>query len=128
MNPIRRPTRVIHIEAAVPALVKARGLVEQFQMMIRTKDDTELRAWIGDAMASPIASLAVGIRADQRPWLPPLQNPGPMVRQRARSPNSSWSNARCMVVPTRPDQSATYRSAMTGNIFEIASQPLSDAD
>jgi transposase len=53
------------IEAAVPALVKARGLMEQFQMMIRTKDDTELRAWIGDAMASPIASFAVGIRADQ---------------------------------------------------------------
>jgi len=39
--------------------------MEQFQMIIRTKDDTELRAWIGDAMASPIASFAVGIRADQ---------------------------------------------------------------
>lgn len=53
------------IEAAVPALVQARRLMEQFQMMIRTKDDTELQTWIGDAMASPIASFAVGIRADQ---------------------------------------------------------------
>jgi transposase len=53
------------IETAIPSLVTTRGLMDHVRTMIRIKDDSDLQSWICDAMASPIASFAVGIRADQ---------------------------------------------------------------
>ena len=53
------------IEAAVPALVTARDLAEQFQAMIRRKAAPELDAWVVTAGESLIASFAVGIAKDR---------------------------------------------------------------
>ena len=54
------------IETALPSLAKARVLVERFQRMIRSGNGEELEAWIADALESPLASFATGIRADQK--------------------------------------------------------------
>ncbi len=56
---------VATIESALPSLAKARELVERFQAMIGGRKDETLAAWIDAAMASPLASFAGGIRADQ---------------------------------------------------------------
>jgi transposase len=53
------------IEAAAPALVEARKLVEQFQTMIRKKIALELDPWITQARESLIASFAAGIMKDR---------------------------------------------------------------
>ncbi len=49
----------------MPSLAKARELVERFQMMIRSGKGEDLNGWIDDAMKSPLAALATGIRADR---------------------------------------------------------------
>jgi transposase len=56
---------VAAVESALPSLVKARKLVERFQAMIRGRKGETLETWIDAAMASPLASFAAGIRADQ---------------------------------------------------------------
>ena len=56
---------VAAVESALPSLAEARGLIERFQAMIRSRDGEDLAAWIDDAMASPLASFAAGIRADR---------------------------------------------------------------
>jgi transposase len=56
---------VAAVETALPSLVKARELVERFQAMIRGRSGEDLDAWIGQAVASPLASFASGIRADR---------------------------------------------------------------
>ena len=53
------------IEAAVPMLVEARGLIDRFHSMIRKTVAAELDPWIVDAKASLIASLATGIIKDK---------------------------------------------------------------
>lgn len=53
------------IEAGVPTLVEARGLVDRFHSMIRTNAASDLEAWIGDASTSLIASFAGGIIRDR---------------------------------------------------------------
>lgn len=57
---------VATIEAEVPELDAARGLLERFQAMIRDRKLTELEPWIADAKGSLVASFAVGIARDQR--------------------------------------------------------------
>lgn len=56
---------VAAVESALPSLVKARELVERFQRMFRGGKGEELEVWIGDALASPLASFASGVRADR---------------------------------------------------------------
>jgi transposase len=53
------------IEAGVPSLVEARALVDQFHDMIRRKDEAKLDAWIANAKASLVASLARGVLKDR---------------------------------------------------------------
>jgi transposase len=53
------------IEAAAPALVEARKLVERFQTMIRKKIALDLDPWITQARESLIASFAAGIMKDR---------------------------------------------------------------
>jgi transposase len=52
------------IEAGVPMLVKARGLIDRFHAMIRRKAAPDLEPWITDADTSLLASFASGIRRD----------------------------------------------------------------
>jgi len=53
------------IEAGVPMLVEARGLVDRFQAMIRTKSVSDLDAWVTEAGMSLVASFASGIMRDR---------------------------------------------------------------
>ena len=53
------------IEAGVPLLVEARGLIDRFHTMIRKTVAADLDPWITDASASLIASLATGIIKDK---------------------------------------------------------------
>ena len=53
------------IEERVPALVKARKLVEKFQLMVRHKLIADLDPWIVNASVSLIASFARGIIKDK---------------------------------------------------------------
>jgi transposase len=52
------------IEAGVPMLVKARGLIDRFHAMIRKKTEADLEPWIAVADTSLLASFARGIRRD----------------------------------------------------------------
>ena len=51
-------------ERAVPELVTARGIVDEFQDLIRKRQTGGLAAWVERALASPVASFAKGIEAD----------------------------------------------------------------
>jgi transposase len=53
------------VERALPSLARARELVERFQALVRGRNRERLETWIDDAMASPLASFAAGIRADR---------------------------------------------------------------
>ena len=53
------------IEAAAPALVEARRLLERFHTMIRKKITDDLDPWIAEAKASLITSFATGITKDK---------------------------------------------------------------
>ena len=53
------------IESGVPRLVEARSVIAAFHAMIRKKSDAELDAWIEEAKASLVASLANGIMKDR---------------------------------------------------------------
>ena len=52
------------IEASVPMLAKARGLIDRFHSMIRKKTASELKPWITDADTGLLASFVGGIRRD----------------------------------------------------------------
>lgn len=56
---------VARLEAAVPALVVARALVDRFHSLIREKRAADLNDWLLDAARSPIASFAKGVAADR---------------------------------------------------------------
>ncbi|MBP1807520.1 transposase [Rubellimicrobium aerolatum] len=53
------------IERGIPALVRARHLLDRFQTMIRHRRAGDLGAWLADAAAGPLASFARGLKADQ---------------------------------------------------------------
>lgn len=53
------------IEAGVPMLGEARGLIDRFQSMIRMKTASGLETWITEASTSLIASFASGIMRDR---------------------------------------------------------------
>lgn len=53
------------LEAGVPSLVAARTLIEQFQAMIRTKNEVELASWLQSAKDSLVASFAKGVTNDE---------------------------------------------------------------
>jgi transposase len=56
---------VAAIEAGVPALVEAQGIIAQFHGMIRRKASAELSSWIERARASLVASFARGVMNDE---------------------------------------------------------------
>ena len=58
-------TMVAAIEAALPALSAARGLVERFHRMARARTPEALPAWIADAKVSMLGPFGRGIAADQ---------------------------------------------------------------
>jgi transposase len=53
------------IEAAVPALVTARDLVDRFQVMVRQRKREDLHPWLQNTSSSLLASFANGLRTDQ---------------------------------------------------------------
>ncbi len=53
------------IEAGVPMLVEARGLIDRFQSMIGMKAASGLEAWVMEASMSLIASFTSGIARDR---------------------------------------------------------------
>jgi transposase len=53
------------IENAVPHLTMARNLIDRFHNLIRSRDKTDLAAWLADAKSSLLASFAKGIVQDQ---------------------------------------------------------------
>ena len=58
---------VAAIEAAAPALVEARDIVDAFHTMVRQKKATALDDWIERAAASLLASFARGLAKDRAP-------------------------------------------------------------
>ena len=52
------------IESAIPALVMARDLMDQFQSMIKCRASADLEPWITDATPSLLGSFAKGIVQD----------------------------------------------------------------
>lgn len=56
---------VTAVEAGVPELVAARHMVDEFQSMIRRRDEAPLMPWLSSAASSPIASFARGIARDE---------------------------------------------------------------
>ena len=52
-------------ETGVPMLAEARRIIDDFHVMIRTKDITRLDPWIAEAGPSLIASIAKGITNDK---------------------------------------------------------------
>ena len=53
------------IESGVPLLVEARSIIAAFHAIIRKKHEAELDAWIEQAKASLVASLANGVLKDK---------------------------------------------------------------
>jgi transposase len=57
---------VAAIEAAVPALVTVRDLIERFQAMIRGRNAEALNPWIAQASDTLLTSFASGLKIDQK--------------------------------------------------------------
>ena len=55
---------VAAIESNVPDLTTARTLIDDFQMMIRSKAVAELDSWLTDAKTSLVGSFANGVEKD----------------------------------------------------------------
>jgi transposase len=55
---------VAAVEAGVPSLVDARGIIEGFHLMIRRKAGADLDPWLDRARASLVASFANGVAKD----------------------------------------------------------------
>lgn len=55
---------VAAVEAGVPPLVEARGIIETFHSMIRRKTEADLNPWIERGRSSLVASFANGIDRD----------------------------------------------------------------
>lgn len=56
---------VATIEAGIPWLAETARLVDRFQELIRNRSATDFQAWLSEAAASPLASFAKGLTADQ---------------------------------------------------------------
>ena len=56
--------QVARIEAALPNLAAARGLMDRFTEMVRNAREDELAAWLAAANDSMIASFARGLQSD----------------------------------------------------------------
>lgn len=72
------------IERSIPTIVQARRLFDRFQDMVRQHRAEDLGAWLDEAAAGPLASLARGLKADQPAVAAALIRPGPTARPRAR--------------------------------------------
>jgi len=55
---------VVAIEAAVPKLATARGLVDRFHSMLRGRTPDTLHIWVAEATTSMVAAFGRGISAD----------------------------------------------------------------
>lgn len=52
------------VEHCVPALVKARDIIDSFHGLLRSGDATGLAPWLLAAAGSPVSSFANGVAAD----------------------------------------------------------------
>jgi transposase len=66
---------VAAFEAAVPALVSVRNLVDRFHQMIQRKQVSELASCIEQAEGTALASFANGLNADQAAVVAALSEP-----------------------------------------------------
>ena len=64
------------IEVAVPALVRARKLMDRFHGMIQRRMGADLEPWITDAMPGLLGSFAKGIVQDRAAVYAALTQPG----------------------------------------------------
>ena len=55
---------VAAIETGLPAVAAARGLMDRFHRMLRTRDTDALTPWVADTGNSLLASFGKGIKAD----------------------------------------------------------------
>ncbi len=62
-------------ENVVPALVRARGLIDRFHRMMRQGDVADLDGWIDDALRSPIGSFGRGVAADKKAIAAAIEEP-----------------------------------------------------
>jgi transposase len=112
------------IEAAAPALVEARKLVERFHAMLRKKIAADLDPWIAEAKDSLIASFATGITKDKAAVMASIIQPwsnGPDHEAQTRqAPNVRKSEDR----PSA--SSACYCRITCWAIIEFASEPKID--
>lgn len=56
---------VTAVEAGLPKLAEARNLVEEFQQMLRRRDDAPLARWVELAATSLVSSFARGVVRDE---------------------------------------------------------------
>ncbi len=91
---------VAAVETTIPGLADARSLMEGFQVIIRTKAAADLDGWIERARTSLIAPLARGVAKDVAAIRAAITEPWSNGQTEARSPDSSWSNVRCMAAPS----------------------------
>lgn len=56
---------VAQIEAALPALARARVLADQFTTMVRNRSANQLGAWLAEAEGSLLSAFARGLKKDQ---------------------------------------------------------------
>ena len=75
-------------------------LIERFQAMVRQKLVAELEPWIDQPPSACSRPLPVASSGTKPRSAPPSPSLGPTARPKARSPSSSWSNARCTAGPS----------------------------
>lgn len=91
---------VAAVESGVAVLVEARGIIQEFQGIIRRKALDELDAWIGKARGSLVASFANGVSRDKTALAAAIVLPSSNGRPRDKSASLSSSNARCTPAET----------------------------
>jgi len=67
--------RVARIEAALPALAKARRLADRFKDIIRNAREDLLEGWLNEADESALGAFARGLRRDQDAVAAALREP-----------------------------------------------------
>ena len=88
------------VERQIPAIVAAREAIDAFYRLLRDRNAAGLGPWIEAALASPVASFAKGVIADQAavtsaielPW-PNGQTEGNICKLKTRKRQFSWAVA-----------------------------------
>lgn len=115
-------------ERAVPELVAARRVIDEFRDLIRKRQTGGLAAWLERALASPVASFAKGIEADYAAVTAAITSPwsngqteGTICRLKIPETTNVWPRQ----YRPAPHQIDADRSI---NCTKNAKEPLSNAD